>query len=65
MPCHSDEQRTIMPEISRPPILGASHEIEYFLFEYLQINALEFLCIVESLLHGVGKGRMLTKNVQF
>ena len=55
VPRHADEQTSVVTEVGRPPILRVGHE-GVKVFDYgIQIEALEFLCVVEILAHGIGQ----------
>src|SRR5271169_1976452 len=64
VPGHADEQTTVMAEIGRPPFLRRRHQGMQVLDHGIQIEALEFLGVVERLAHRIGLGRVLVENLQ-
>ena len=64
VPGHADEQRTIVAEVGRPPILRIGHHLGQVGLDGSQVEALEGFCVIEILTHGVGLGRMLGQQVQ-
>ena len=64
MPSHPDEQAAVMAEIGRPPILRIRHQGMQILDHGIEVEALEFLGIVERLAQRVGLGGMLIENLK-
>ncbi|MNC20071.1 hypothetical protein D3C75_680140 [compost metagenome] len=64
MPGHAHEQRAIVAEVGRPPVLGVGHQGAQVLLEGLEVEALERLGVVEVRVHRIGLGRMLVENPQ-
>ena len=64
VPGHADEQRPVVPEVRRPPLLRVGHQRVEVLLHGLEVEALELLCIVEALVHRIGEGGMLVQGVQ-
>lgn len=63
MPRHSDEETTIVAEISRPVLLRVGHEVSQVLLKTLIVESLESSSIVEVLSSRVGDVRMLSQDV--
>ncbi|ETC89014.1 hypothetical protein XHC_1454 [Xanthomonas hortorum pv. carotae str. M081] len=63
MPGHAHEQRTVMAEVGRPPVLRIGHQRAQFLLEHSKIDALERLGVIEGLAQRVGLARMLAEQV--
>jgi hypothetical protein len=57
MPGHPDEQAAIVPEVGRPPGLRVRHHGMQILDDGVEVEALEFLGIVECCAHRIGGGR--------
>jgi hypothetical protein len=51
-------------EIGGPPILGVGHQGVEILDHGVQVEALEFLGVVERLAHRIGARRMLAKAIE-
>jgi hypothetical protein len=64
VPRHADEQRTVMSEIGRPPVLGVGHDRRKIPLQCPKVEALELLGVVEIRVHRVGLGGMLMQQVQ-
>ena len=64
VPGHTNEQRTVVPEIGRPPVLRIGHQRMQVGLEGFVVEALEFLRVVEFLTHRIGLGGMLPEDVQ-
>ena len=64
MPGHANEQRTVVTEISRPPVHGILHQGGEILFQGLYIQFPERFPVIEFLSHGTGFGRMLVQDLQ-
>ena len=64
VPGHTDEERTIMAVVRRPPILGIRHQREDVLFDRLQVEFLEFLGILERLAKWITDRRVLVKDAE-
>ena len=58
MPGHADEQSAIVAEVGRPPRLRVLHQGMQVLDHGVEVEALEFLGIVERLAHRIGGGRL-------
>ena len=54
-----------MTVVGRPPILRVGHKRIEILFQSIEVEALELLSVVEILVHGIRKARMLVKDIQF
>ncbi len=64
VPGHTNEQRAIVAEVCRPPVLRLGHDVAQVLFDRFHVKALEFLGIVETLAHRVGERGMLMQDLQ-
>ncbi|MCY1308456.1 hypothetical protein D9M70_584660 [compost metagenome] len=64
MPGHADEERAVVAEVGRPPILRIGHQREEVILHRWQIKLFEFLGIVEGFAHRVGKGGILVQDLQ-
>ncbi len=53
MPGHANEERSVVAEVGRPPLLRIRHEIAQVLDHGVEIESLEFLAIVELRAHGI------------
>src|SRR5208337_4748883 len=62
VPGHPDEQPAVVAEVGRPPILRVRHQGMKVLDHRVQVEALEFLGVVERLAHRIGPGRVLVEN---
>ncbi len=54
VPCHADEQPSVVPEVSGPPRLRIGHQCAQILDHRIEIQSLEFLGVVKRLAHGIG-----------
>ena len=57
VPRHADEQAAVMAEVSRPPVLRIRHQRMQILDDGVEVEAPEFLRIVEIPVQRVGQGR--------
>ena len=64
VPRHADEQRTVVPEVSGPPVLRVGHERREILFHRRKVEALEFLGVIELLTHRISLLRLLAEHFQ-
>ena len=64
VPCHAHEQRSVVAKVSRPPILRVGHEGAQVGFQRREIQALEFLGVVEAVAHGIDQWRALVERAQ-
>ncbi len=64
VPGHTDEQAAIMAPVSRPPILGISHQGMQILFQRLEIELIEFISIVKSSPQRIGCRRVLMQKIE-
>ncbi len=62
VPSHADEQRPVMAEVCRPPLLGVRHQGMQVLDHRVQVEGLEFLSVIKRLAHRVGQIRLLVEN---
>ena len=53
-----------MAEIGRPPILRVRHQGVQVLDHRIEVEALEFLGVVERLAHRIGQGGVLVENLK-
>ena len=63
VPGHADEQAAVMAEIRRPPLLRVGHQRAQVGDHRVEVEALEFLCVIECLAHGIGARRMLMQDL--
>ena len=64
VPGHADEQRPVVAEVRRPPVLRVGHQRGEILLQRRLVEALELLRVVEILAHRIGLRRMLAKEVE-
>src|SRR5690606_4722089 len=64
VPRHTDEQRPVVAEIRRPPILRVGHQLCEIFFQGRIVKLLEFFGVVEILAHGIGFGGTLVEDVE-
>ena len=64
VPCHPDEQRPVMAKVGRPPLLRVRHQGMQVLDHGIQVEALEFLGVVERLAHRIGQGGVLVEDLK-
>jgi hypothetical protein len=58
MPRHANEQSAVVTEVGRPPLLRVRHQGTQVLDHGVDVEALEFLGIVERFAHRIGGGRV-------
>jgi hypothetical protein len=63
VPRHADEQRPVVAEVRRPPILRLIHQFTEVLLHGLQVETLELLSVIETLSHRIGLGGMLVQDI--
>ncbi|MCY1300850.1 hypothetical protein D9M70_504340 [compost metagenome] len=64
MPGHADEQRAIVAEVGRPPVLRGGHQRRQVLLHRGQVQLLERFTVVEVRAQRVGLDGMLAEQVQ-
>ncbi len=64
VPRHADEERPVVAEVGRPPVLGVRHQRMEILDYGLEIEALELFSVVELLAHRIREGGVLVENLQ-
>src|SRR5215467_4067037 len=66
VPCHANEQSTIMSEVCRPPVLRVRHQGMQLLDHGVEVEALELLGVIERRTHWIGQlgVAMENRNVQ-
>ena len=64
VPGHADEERPIVAEVGRPPILRLRHQGVEILDHGVEIEAVEFLGVVEGRAHRVGQRGVLVKDLK-
>ena len=64
VPGHADEERSVVAEVRRPPVLRVGHQRTQVLDHRIQIELLELLGVVEFLVHGIGERGVLMQNAQ-
>ncbi len=62
VPGHANEERAVMTEIRRPPVLRIRHQGVQILLHRGEVEGLEFSRVVEILAHRIGQVGMLVKN---
>src|SRR2546425_2180949 len=55
VPCHANEQRSVVAEVRRPPVLRVGHQRHEILLHGRQVEALELFGVVEALAHRIGR----------
>ena len=64
VPCHADEQRSVVTEVRRPPVLGPGHQLTEVFLHGPQVETLELFGVVEIPAHRVGLGGMLVQDIE-
>src|SRR6185369_10836919 len=64
MPRHPDEQRTVVTEVGRPPVLRRGHDGFDVTPHGAEVESLELRGVVEVGAHRVGYRRVLLQNLQ-
>ena len=64
VPRHANEQRAVVAEVRRPPVLRVGHQRREIFLHRRQVEALELLGVVEVLAHRIGLGGMLVQEVE-
>ena len=64
VPRHANEQPAVVAEVGRPPILRVRHQGMEILDHGIQVEALEFLGVVERLAHRIGQAGVLVENLK-
>ena len=64
VPGHADEERAVVAEVRRPPVLRVGHQRDQVFLQRLVVEALELLRVVEVFAHRVGLGGMLVQQLQ-
>jgi hypothetical protein len=64
VPSHPNEQRPVVAKVGRPPILRVHHQGMQIPDHAVQVEALEFLGVVECLAHRIGQGGVLVENLK-
>ena len=65
VPRHANEQRAVVAEVGRPPVLRVGHQRREIFLHRRQVEALELFRVVEVLAHRIGLGGMLVQKVDF
>ena len=64
VPRHTDEQRSVVAEVRRPPVLRLRHQFREVLLHGRQVETLELFSVVETLAHRIGLGGMLVQDIE-
>ena len=64
VPRHADEERSVVAEVGRPPVLRLGHQCIDVVRQGLEVEAVELRRVVEVLAHGIGLGVVLAKDPQ-
>ena len=64
VPRHANEKAAVMAKVRGPPILGIGHQGVKVLDHRVEVEALEFLSVVERLAERIGGGGMLMENLK-
>ena len=64
VPRHADEERAVMTEVGRPPLLRIGHQGAQIALHRGEIEFREFLRVVEFLAHWIGLRRVLAQDRQ-
>ena len=64
VPGHADEERAVMAEVGRPPVLRIGHQGAQVGDHGIEVEALERLGVVERRAHRVGERGMLVQDLQ-
>jgi hypothetical protein len=62
VPCHADEERTVMAVVGRPPRLRIGHQRREIVDDGVEVERLELGRIVEILDHRIGQRGMLVQD---
>ncbi len=63
VPGHADEQRPVVAEVGRPPVLRIGHQGMQVLDHGVEVEALELLGVVERLAHRIGQAGLLVQDL--
>ena len=63
VPRHANKQRTVVPEICRPPVLRIRHHRRKVLLDGSEVELLELLRVIKVLTHRIRAGRMLIQKI--
>ena len=63
VPGHADEQRSVVPVISRPPLLAVAHHCPDIGFDCGEVECFDGMLVVE-ITKGVGSGVVLAQDVK-
>ena len=64
VPAHPDEQRAVVPEVGRPPVLGGVHDLDEVGLEGLDVEPGEVLLVGEPGTDRAGLGRVRVQDRQ-
>ena len=64
VPRHANEERAVVAEVGRPPLLRVGHQAHAGPLTRRQVEALELRGVVEVLAHRVGQRGMLVEDVK-
>ncbi len=64
VPRHADEQRPVVAEVRRPPVLRVGHERRQIFLQRGVVQALELRRVVEARAHRIGLGGMLVQQIE-
>ena len=64
VPRHADEERPVVAKVGRPPLLRVRHQGMKVLDHGIEVEAFEFLGVVERLAHRIGQGGVLVENLK-
>ena len=64
VPGHPDEERPVVAEVGRPPVLRRRHHRLDVLLHGIEVEGLELLGVVELRAHGIARRRVLVQDLQ-
>ena len=64
VPCHANEEWTIVPPVCGPPLLRVGHQLRQVLANSGQVERLEFCSVIEILSHGIRQAGVHAKNAE-
>ena len=65
VPRHADEERAVVAEVSRPPVLRVGHQLGEIGLHRREVEGFELLGVIEAAAHRVGLGGMLAEQLDF
>ncbi|EEF93589.1 hypothetical protein CATMIT_01779, partial [Catenibacterium mitsuokai DSM 15897] len=63
MPGHADEQRAVVAEVGRPPLLRIGHQRVQIALDRVEVERLERFGVIEVRAHRIGRRRLLVQDL--